>query len=1159
MEDHETCSNCRRDIPSHNYQMHSMHCARNIALCPDCDEPIPRGELEEHKEEVHGLKDCPLCAEKIEACKLEDHQASMCSKRTTLCKFCATHVEMGNLTEHENYCGSRTDKCEQCGEFIMLKNFELHINSNHGFIKLNDEPGPKPSWEKKPAVKTSTSNYSSYTSQVKSSVSDPAPSTPSQRSNFTATELFNNQDLYSSRRYSTTNGLSSSASSSALSSVNRSSVNRSSSSSIVSSALNKSTSSSRVAERRSSIRESTLAAETRRSSIRDSTLSEETRRSSIRESTLSNGVSTSKSTIVGSVLDKHATSIANAHVNGQLKSEGGTDGVMLPCEFCEKMIPMYKLLSHQAECVNPSNVRGPTSTSYNRYSSTSAASAVSVSRSASLNASLNAGSSSSMINKYLRQPESDTPPSSIPKYSSNGNNESGTSSRKISPTTNSSIVNRYIASPEPKTNGHESQTKKYLPESPPSYEKQDYTSHYTGRSSYLKEESRRDSLTKSSSKTEIKTAKPLAPGMYDNDDDREGLRQMLSSMRRDPMEVADDPDNNDGSFFPCEFCGDPYPCEFLMRHQMSCDLNPVPVSSGSGFDYTSIKKSIGRNLGLPEAENNSRAKRDAEAESSSKAKRDAEAEINSRARRDAGSTSVSNVEPETNPRESRRLSRSNSVIERSYSRSNIRASSVSRTSSFADRSYGTRTSLGRQSSFSIADYSSAVRRSSVFDGYAGYSIYSSISEGLDQITHGGRHSRRNSVSEPTNYSLSRQGSFSARNDLPLPALMASLEASRASKDEDRESRREKPTPTASANAHINGQASSYLQNGHHSHLNGYSRQHSQNDSSPRDVASPFGATNGHHAPNDIQKSESKILRRRSSLKHSQSGYKLERKVSFHQHDQIIIDGKGVAVDENGVALLDQPDGEKKKKKRTEEEKAARKEKKEKKEAKRREREMSKDRKCKVDEVKNKQHPVGGELFEQVSAKLHDIERERNTSDSLPTTPLSPVPSSSLFPNYNSSGPQASNKSNTASVANPKTTEPPRNTTANTVSGHVDVATADNKLTINSETVCRAKPSKGPAPQPPIVDNLVNLEDQSVVLREHNINESEDRMTCSKRNSLDNKSVQTLAKDLAAECAKAYELMESSLSKLTNDFSIGPFGLTPKTKKKYRGPPAPPLK
>merc|ERR1712106_446226 len=291
---------------------------------------------------------------------------------------------------------------------------------------------------------------------------------------------------------------------------------------------------------------------------------------------------------------------------------------------------------------------------------------------------------------------------------------------------------------------------------------------------------------------------------------------------------------------------------------------------------------------------------------------------------------------------------------------------------------------------------------------------------------------------------------------------------------------------------------------------------------------------------------------------SQSGYKLERKVSFHQHDQIIIDGKGVAVDENGVALPDQP-GEKKKKKRTEEEKAARKEKKEKKGAKRREREMSKDRKCKVEEpIKNKQHPVGGELFEQVSAKLHDIERERNSSDSMPTTPLAPVPSSSLFPDFNSSGPQASNKSNIASVANPKT-EPSNHKNANTVAGHVDVAGADNKLTLISEPVCRARSNKGPAPQPPIVDNLVNLEDQSVVLREHDINESEDR-TRSNRNSLDNKSVQTLAKDLAAECAKAYELMESSLSKLTNDFSIGPFGLTPKTKKKsYRGPPAPALK
>ena len=62
----------------------------------------------------------------------------------------------------------------------------------------------------------------------------------------------------------------------------------------------------------------------------------------------------------------------------------------------------------------------------------------------------------------------------------------------------------------------------------------------------------------------------------------------------------------------------------------------------------------------------------------------------------------------------------------------------------------------------------------------------------------------------------------------------------------------------------------------------------------------------------------------------------------------------------------------------------------------------------------------------------------------------------------------------------------------------------------------------------------------------------DSKSSSKRNSLDSKTVQVLAQDLAAECAKAYALMESSLSKLSTEFSggnggVGPFGLTPKTK------------
>ena len=198
----------------------------------------------------------------------------------------------------------------------------------------------------------------------------------------------------------------------------------------------------------------------------------------------------------------------------------------------------------------------------------------------------------------------------------------------------------------------------------------------------------------------------------------------------------------------------------------------------------------------------------------------------------------------------------------------------------------------------------------MFDGYAGYSIYSSISEGLDQITYGGRTSRRNSITE-TNYSLSRRGSFSTRNDLPLAALQASLEASKATRDEEDKSERR------NANDHVNGQASAYIQNGHHSHLtNGFSRQNSSQGESPRQtIDSPFGATSG----TDLNRSESKKLRRRASIKHSQSGYKLERKVSFHDHTTLIGDeNEVVTLDENGL-----PVQEKIKKKRTPEEKEAR--------------------------------------------------------------------------------------------------------------------------------------------------------------------------------------------------------------------------------------------
>ena len=404
----------------------------------------------------------------------------------------------------------------------------------------------------------------------------------------------------------------------------------------------------------------------------------------------------------------------------------------------------------------------------------------------------------------------------------------------------------------------------------------------------------------------------------------------------------------------------------------------------------------------------------------------------------------------------------------------------------------------------MSDYSNAARRSSIFDGVAGYSIYSSISDGLDQLSHGGhgRMSRRSSVTETqhsANYSLSRQGSFSTRSSVPVSALMASLEANRASKDEN----------TLVANAHINNQATAYLQNGHHT-SNGLSRQSSRNET----VDSPFGATNGTQSSSDIQRSDSKVMRRRSSLKHSESNYKLGKNVSFHHREQII--GDSARLDENGVPV----EGEKKdKKKRTKEEKEARKkekeEKKMRKEAKRAAREQSMTRGSQSGEA----------LLEQVSRKLVNYQAAQPSE-----------------PRQASSGESC----NTASVSTTNYHQ--------SVGPLSPVQPANNnecslQLTDKPSDTTRDRPRKGPAPAPPVepptVDDLVSLEDSVSFLREGG--DRSQSKNCSKRNSLDNKSVACLAKDLAAECAKAYELMESSLSKLTNDFSIGPFGLTPKTK------------
>lgn len=172
--------------------MHTVHCTKNITLCKSCNEPVPKNQLDKHAKECEKRKvkkpsPPPTTIEKSayysHRKSIEDQKATVrkerymqkldrlvdtgytlketktaekgavkkeeCSSSTPpprkvqpngllACKYCDLELPKLDLDEHEIYCGSRTDKCLDCGELVMFKYKQLHVDSNHGFLKLKD-------------------------------------------------------------------------------------------------------------------------------------------------------------------------------------------------------------------------------------------------------------------------------------------------------------------------------------------------------------------------------------------------------------------------------------------------------------------------------------------------------------------------------------------------------------------------------------------------------------------------------------------------------------------------------------------------------------------------------------------------------------------------------------------------------------------------------------------------------------------------------------------------------------------------------------------------------------------------------------------------------------------------------------------------------------
>ncbi|KAI5725306.1 hypothetical protein M8J77_013672 [Diaphorina citri] len=133
------CDNCKRDVPVGNYLHHSIHCPRNIRLCPKCDEPYPIIEMDAHIAEDHAEVVCPECYVFMEAIDLSAHQANSCPKRLVSCMICEVELPASELAEHLDYCGSRSDRCDGCGKMVLMKYQAFHLSTRHALTKPENE------------------------------------------------------------------------------------------------------------------------------------------------------------------------------------------------------------------------------------------------------------------------------------------------------------------------------------------------------------------------------------------------------------------------------------------------------------------------------------------------------------------------------------------------------------------------------------------------------------------------------------------------------------------------------------------------------------------------------------------------------------------------------------------------------------------------------------------------------------------------------------------------------------------------------------------------------------------------------------------------------------------------------------------------------------
>ena len=158
------CETCRRAVPGTSFVRHVVFCERNNVRCETCGEVCRRGEMththcpdercsavmdasliEKHVDCCHTPLPCG-CGERFELRRLLQHRAGrthpVCplisqreakAKQNELvdCAWCEAKTPRVDLADHEAWCGARTELCALCGDRVLLRERDGHMQTKH--------------------------------------------------------------------------------------------------------------------------------------------------------------------------------------------------------------------------------------------------------------------------------------------------------------------------------------------------------------------------------------------------------------------------------------------------------------------------------------------------------------------------------------------------------------------------------------------------------------------------------------------------------------------------------------------------------------------------------------------------------------------------------------------------------------------------------------------------------------------------------------------------------------------------------------------------------------------------------------------------------------------------------------------------------------------